>query len=278
MNSDRILIENFIRNHPLDATRILERQKQGDTASLLNDLPDSLAANLIKKMQMTMSVKCLELMPVSKSALVIEKLPLVFVSVLLRQLELGKRNEILNNISEKVSGPVRAMLNYPENSAGAIADPMIFSFPDDITVEEALDRVRNHPETTTYYLYVVDRDHLLKGVINLRELMLAKSSARLETVMQYPVAALPAEFSLQAILNHPAWRNYHSLPVISDSGQLLGAIRYEILRQIESEVKGTHIPRQVIAAGSALGELFQIGLSGLIQSAATQFVEPSKEE
>jgi hypothetical protein len=108
--------------------------------------------------------------------------------------------------------------------------------------------------------------------------MLAKPQAKLSGVMQSEVAALPAEFNLQAILNFPSWRNYHALPVVSASGLLLGAIRYETLRQIESEVKSARLPRQVVAAGSALGELFQIGLSGLIQSATTKFIEPSREE
>jgi len=278
MNSDWILLENFIRNHPLEAARILERQGLEETASLFSELPVELATSLLKKMQSSTAVKCLELMPILDSAKILEKLPLDIVALFLRQVANTRREEILSKISEEIASLLRTMLLYPENSAGALADPLIFSLPEDITVEEALDRIRARPGTAIYYVYIVNRENILRGVINLRELMLAKSHAKLSGVMQTNVAALPAEFNLQAIINFPSWKNYHALPVVSASGLLLGAIRYETLRQIESEVKSRRLPRQVVAAGSALGELFQIGLSGLIQSATTKFIEPSREE
>jgi hypothetical protein len=66
--------------------------------------------------------------------------------------------------------------------------------------------------------------------------------------------------------------------VVVESDILLGAIRYETLRCIEREIKKSSLPRHAIAASNALGELYQIGLSGLIRSATTPFKDRSGED
>lgn len=269
MNTERIILDNFITRHPADAARILERLNIEETALFLKEIPAGLAVGIFKQLERYSAVKCLEMLGAEQSAAIVERLPLQVVSVFLRRVKEELREAILGLVSEEISTPLRRMLNYPADSAGALADPLVFTLPEDITIKEALQRVQKRPEKAIYYLYIVNRNQALTGVINMRELMLARPGDQLSAVMHTKVARLSAGLNFEAILNHPGWQEYHALPVVEEGDILLGAIRYETLRRIERESKKSRFPRQAIIASNALGELYQIGLSGLIRSATT---------
>lgn len=278
MNSERIILENFITHHPADAARILERLKIEETALFLKEIPGDLAVGIFNQLERYTAVKCLEMLDAEQAKVIVERLPLQVVSVFLRRIKKELREAILSLASQEISIPLRRMLSYPADSAGALGDPLVLTLPDDITVKEALQRVKKRLEGALYYLYIVNRNQALSGVINMRELMLARPGDQLSSVMHTKVACLSAELNFQAILNHPGWQEYHALPVVEESGILLGAIRYETLRRIERESRKNRLPRQAIAASNALGELYQIGFSGLIRSATTPIKDRSGEK
>jgi Mg/Co/Ni transporter MgtE len=85
MNTDRIILDNFITHHPIDAARILERLKIEETALFLKEIPGSLAVVILNQLETYTAVKCLEILGAEKSATFVEKLPLQVVSVFLRQ-------------------------------------------------------------------------------------------------------------------------------------------------------------------------------------------------
>ena len=277
MNTDQILLENFIVDHPLDAARILEQRDIEEIAVFLKEIPGSMAAVILDQFESYTAVKCLEKIGAEQSVTIVEKLPFQVTSVFLRQVSGDFREEILSNLSPEISIPLRRILSYTEDNAAALANPLIFSLPQDISVDEALQRVQKHAENVYYYLYIVNRNQVLTGVLSLRELMLARPKARLSEVMHTEISYLPADMKHQAILNHPGWQRYHAMPVVGDEGVLWGVIDYEQLKYIESVIKKTILPRQAIAASKALGELYQIGFSGLIRSATTPFKDRSVE-
>jgi magnesium transporter len=184
------------------------------------------------------------------------------------------RDRVVAELSSDASVPLRRILRYPQGTAGALMDPQVLSLPGHLPVAEALARVQRSPEHTLYYLYVVDRDQKLVGVLNLRELMLAPSSERLSSIMRADVARLSADSDLDSILAHPAWLEVHALPVIDEAGTFLGVVRYKTLRRLEREAAGKPSPDQALSTLLNLGELCWIGFAGMLAGfAATLFPE-----
>jgi hypothetical protein len=62
--------------------------------------------------------------------------------------------------------------------------------------------------------------------------------------------------------------SYHTLPVVDRAGVFLGTIRYSTVRRIESDNQAQRISPQAIAASTALGDLYRIGLTGLVRSSS----------
>ena len=278
MNTDRKILDNFITRHPTEAARLLERRTIEDTAEFLKALPADLTLQLFNQFERQTALKCFKMLDTEAAAHLVKNLPRQVVSIYLRQLSEEVRESIFNLVGKETALPLRRTLHYPENCAGALADPAVLIFPEDLNTKEALTQIKKYPEKVIYYLYIVNRNQKLTGVMSIREIMSARTDIRLSNAMHSNVVSLAAGQNFQAILDHPGWQEYHALPVVDETGIFLGVIRYKTLKRIERESKRSILPSQAIATINALGELYQIGLTGLIRSATIPLKESAAEE
>lgn len=182
----------------------------------------------------------------------------------LERLAPGEAAAFLAALLDETAEPLARLLRYPEGTAGALMDPRVLALPEDLSAADALGRMRRAARQVFYYLYVVDREQRLRGVLNLRELLLAPPRTPLAAAMRQSVARIPARADRVAILAHPAWREYHALPVVDEGGILLGAIRYETLRRLEAEAKPGDRAGDPLATMVTLGELCWQGMARVL--------------
>jgi magnesium transporter len=267
--TEKLLARNFAEEHPADAALILERLPISEAAAFLEQLPPRLAATVVQKMASSTAAECIARLSPQRYSLVISVLPLDVAAGLLRRLSTEMQEHLLHQAPGDVAGLLGRLLRYPENCAGALMDPHVLALPQDITVGEALTRVRRAPRRALYYLYVIDRDQRLVGVLNLRELMLAASRDVLAAAMRREVISIPALAERTAIIEHLGWRQVHALPVVDDQGLFLGVLRYETLRRIENETKSPPPAASALDAVLTFSELCWIGLTGALSDLTT---------
>lgn len=266
---DRLLSQSFLMAHPEDAARILERFESPESAEVLEAAPPAVAGTVLDRMTPDEAAGCLGRMPAARAAAIVAELDLDSASGLLRRFPSAGREDVLRSAHPETASVLRLLLRYPKDTAGALMDAKVLALPDDVNVGEALDRVRRHPEHALYYLYVVDRDRRLVGVLNLRELMLAAPGDPLSRVMHTGVAALPALAERAHIVAHPGWREFHALPVVEGDAVFVGAIRYETLRRLEEGGLPGGPVQGAVGAAVSLGELYWVGLAGLLEGMAS---------
>jgi magnesium transporter len=277
IQSDTILIEQFLADHPKEAVRLIEQQNDEDIAALLDALPVSISSRVIAHMNMVNSINCLRIMAIPKVVEIIENLSLELVSALVRNISVNVQQEILGSISREKSIFLNKTLTYPEGTVGSIMDPLVYTFFEDISVSDALKLWKNRAELNENYIYTVTRDHKIVGVINLYELLRSKSDQLLGTVMNRNIIKLFADVKLTLVQNHPGWQEHLVLPVVDDNDMLQGILRYKILRRFEDSHVKSVIPQHMIKASSALGELYRLGITSLIQGASTLYNQPEKK-
>ncbi len=271
MKNDNIILNHFIMRHPLDVVTILERMDLPEIVSILQEIPNNFAVSIFHNLERFTAVKSLEMLGLEKAVKIIEYLPADVASVFMRRFEEKYKKEILNRLSEEVKFPLERILSYDEYSAGALVDPYILTLPEDVTVEEALQRIQNRPEKAKYYIFVLNRQHILTGIISMPELMSADSKAMLSKIMTRDFPAISADLDYQSFVNHPDWQKYHTVAVVEENNLFLGVLEYKTLRRIEKETKKSRFPKHAVSAGNALGELYMLGFTGLVRSAATPF-------
>ena len=269
METEKLLAQSFTEEHPADAALILERLSDDEAAAYIEQLPPRLAAAVVQKMATSTGAECVARLSPQRFGQIVSILPLDVAAALLRRLAADRREDLLQQAPASIAPLLARLLRYPENCAGALMDSRVLALPEDITVSEALARVRRTPRHALYYLYVTDRQQKLVGVVNLRELMLAAPRDSLAATMRREVMSLTALSDRTAIINHPGWRDVHALPVVDDHEVFLGVLRYETLRRIEGETKSPLPAAGALDAVLTFGELCWVGLAGVLTDLTT---------
>jgi Mg/Co/Ni transporter MgtE len=121
---------------------------------------------------------------------------------------------------------VRHLLGYPEESAGGIMTTEYIALDGRLTAAQAIDRLRElEPDAETiYYVYVVDDDGRLVGVLSLRDLIVARPDAHIGEVMIHEPVAVGVLADQDEVAEVVAHYNLLAVPVVDDEGRLVGIV------------------------------------------------------
>ena len=260
--TEKLISRALIEGHPEDAARLLEEQPAAAAAVLESGSVESAAA-VLGSMAPSQAIRCLQAMRPETVPHVLENLDLEILTYLLRRMPPQQRAALTDALSPARRDPLQTLLEYPPDTAGSVMNPIVLSLPEDISVGEAVARIEQASQELYYYLYVVDREQTLRGVLDLRELMLAKSETPVRQAMHKNVIAVLAQTALASVREHPGWRTFDALPVVNDRGALVGVIRHRVIRQLDQDqtIQGN---RQGIETLLALSELYWAGLCGVL--------------
>ncbi len=269
-----LLSTAFAASHPAEAARVLEELEPEERGRFLTRCDPATAGVVLRAMVPFDAARSLESMPVAAAASVLAGLQIEEAAGLLRVTSPGGSEELLEALGPEVAVPLGFLLRYPEGSAGSLMDTQVVAVPGTITVAGAVERVRRDPRGILYYLYVIDDQGRLEGVVTIRELLAADPRVPIATVARKDVARLNPRTRAATVVAHPKWRDVHALPVADDAGRLIGVLRYGTLRRLEAEVaadRGRLHPGFLLLG---LGRLYwivlgqMIALTGVLVSAA----------
>lgn len=264
----------FVADHPDEAARLLERVDANDAAAVVRSVDPSEAAEVLRVMAPSSAASCVSALDDTALASILDALSLDEAAALLRSQDAARREAVLQQVpDEDRRSQLRTILSFPDDTAGAIADPLVLALPDDITVADAQKQMRGSDQHLFYYLYVVRRDRTLVGALALPELMAARPKETLADVMRRDLVRLDAQLDLATVIAHPAWRDLDAMPVVDQAGRLIGAIRHKTMRQLSGAR-----PRPMSATIAGLSELYWVGMSGMIASLAPQSVASGEED
>ncbi len=238
MEIEHHLTLGYFQAHPVEAARHLESLGPEEAGLLLKMLPGEDIAQVLEHCLPVSTAKILGELPHGLSGNVLSAMNATSAIGVLRQLEETIRHDILERLDNSMGATLRRALRYSPNTAGSLADPQVFTLPPDIPVEEAISRIRTYGQKAMYYIYVIDRDGKLEGVLTLRQLLIDMSDHLVGTIMESQLTTLSAEANLEEIIKHPEWSRFHTLPVVDRWGTFFGALRYRMLRRIEKDVEG----------------------------------------
>jgi magnesium transporter len=198
---------------------------------------------------------------------------------LLRRLDHTVASRLLDALPADRAAPVRALLSYPAQSAGGVMDPLVLTAPLSASVADVRALISRQSARLYYYVYIVDTSHRLAGVVDVAELLQADPVQPLQAVMHADVLWLSAESSLDSVFVHPGWRLYDALPVLGDDRRFLGVIRHRRMRQLLESHRPAAPGEPGVRTVMALGEIYWLGLCGLLQGiAATATESPDRKE
>ncbi len=257
------LANSLLTGYPEQAARLLDYAEPADVADILAELPTENAARVYAAMSPAPAAACSRVLRDDVLAAIIVVLPLDRAAAVMRRVSPARRDALLERFGADRRAHLAGLLAYPEDTAGALADPLAMALPDDISVREAQRQMRGSERHIFYHVFIVGRDRTLRGTLAIQELMSARPRQPLVGIMQRDAIAIDALMPLATVSVHPAWRDFDALPVIDEDRRLIGAIRHRMIRQMSQEPT-----RPVMDAIVGLSELYWAGLSGILTSLA----------
>lgn len=206
-----------------DQAAILPRLEPEDSAELMANLDTDDQAELAERVDDTTLARVLDEMEPDDAADVIGDLPENRKEQVLAAMEDGE--------------DVRPLLIHPDESAGGLMTNSFLTLRPNMTAQEAIEALRQwHPEDELpYYLFVVDRDRKLVGVVALRALITSQPSAHIHAFMSRNVISVPAGTDQEECARLLKRHGFLALPVVDAEGRLLGVISVDDLVDVIEE-------------------------------------------
>jgi magnesium transporter len=136
------------------------------------------------------------------------------------------REQLLRLVDEADRRDIARLIQYPANSAGALMTTEYAWLPADVTVDEALERLRSQAPNaeTIYTVYVVDDHRILRGVVSLRDLITSPRQAPLREVMETSVVSVRDTDDREKVVHEFGEYDLMAMPVTDADGRLVGII------------------------------------------------------
>lgn len=131
-----------------------------------------------------------------------------------------------------------ALTGYDEEEAGGLMTPEFISVRATMTADQVLRFLRRMEPSaeTVYYLYVVDRENRLKGVLSLRQLIVAAPDVQVHQIMDEDVVRIRTDTDQEEVARIMADYDFSVVPVVDEADRLVGIITVDdVLDVVEEE-------------------------------------------
>jgi CBS domain-containing protein len=215
--------------HPADLADILEELSGEERMSVFNTLDTETAADTLEETEPRVQR---ELVASVRRERIIELLNTMTPAQIADFLEILPRHiaeELKGSLSGEVRSKVNDILNQHDIRLISIATNRYLALSETATVNEVLTKFRDTSKRydIIMYVYVVAPDGTLKGVIDIRELIQARSEETLGNLMTEQVVTLKPDDTISDAAREFSKYDFRSLPMVDNGGKLIGAIRHK---------------------------------------------------
>jgi magnesium transporter len=220
--------------HPADLADIIEDLDIHQRAAVFRSLDVETAAETLEETDPKIQVSLIEDLDTANASDIIEEMSLSEATDLLGDLPKDKAEGILNEMEKDVAQDVKELLAHPEEKAGGMMTTSFFSFAPDRTAGEAMETIRREAEDMDliYYLYVIDAEERLLGVLSLRELIVAAPEKALSELMDTRIVTVEIEEHKDRIAGDFAKYGMLAMPVVDEDNRLKGVIPFKNLLEV----------------------------------------------
>jgi magnesium transporter len=181
-----------------------------------------------------------------------------------------EREALLALLDEPTRKEVSALLAYAEDDAGGLMSPRYARLRPDMRVDEALSYLRLQASgrlESIYYIYVLEGDQRLLGVVSFRELFAASSTKTVREIMHTELVTAREEMDQEELARLIAQHDLMAVPVVDAEGRIKGIVTLDDIVDVVQEEATEDI--QKIGGVEALGAPYlEIDLRRMIRKRA----------
>ena len=212
--------------HPADIADIVEDMSAEERVAVFEQLDIGTAAEALAEVDPEMQVEIFGDLDEERAADILDEMAPDEAADLLQDLPEHQREELVELMEKEEGEDVEHLLSHSEDSAGGIMTTDFVALPRELTAAAAIDRLREikpDPESA-YYLYVIDAEGRLDGVVSLRDLVVASPDDLLVSIMDPHILKVDADTSKEDVASLIAKYDLLAVPVVDADRKLLGTV------------------------------------------------------
>jgi CBS domain-containing protein len=214
------------RLHPSELAEVISELSAREAAAIIHSLDDETAADALEHLEPEKQRAIIDDIGRERAADIIEEMDSDDAADLLGDLPEDQQSELLAEMNQSTAGELRELVKYEDDTAGGLmTTDYVWIFPHR-TAEQTIHKIREiAPETEfIYYLYVVDKDERLLGVLTLRALLLAPQDDVIERIMEDDIVTIAPAMRSRDVAATIARYDLLAVPVVDPDGLMLGIV------------------------------------------------------
>ncbi|MCB2359483.1 magnesium transporter [Clostridium estertheticum] len=212
--------------HPADLADILEGLDTSARNKIFESLDKDLAAHTLEELQPEVQADILSTINNLLAQEILDEMPNDEIADILDEMKEDDAEKILLNFNKDDEEEIRNLMNYEEEVVGSIMNKDFISFNVNITASATIEILRElQPEDEViHYIYIVDEDKKLQGVISLRNLVLSAPARKLKEIMDDKVIRIKDSQDIEEAVELALKYDLISLPVVDIDEKLCGIV------------------------------------------------------
>jgi magnesium transporter len=189
---------------------------------------------------------------------------------LIQELPPEERENVLALLDESTRREVKGLLDYAEDEAGGLMNTRYSRLRADMTVDEAISYLRKDArmrEKTVYYVFVVDAEEHLHGVVSFRDLLVAPGEKLVRDVMRADVISAPEDLDQEALSKLFMRHHLLMMPVVDAEGRIKGVVNVNDIVDVVQE-EATEDIQKLGGVETLEGPYLQVPLLRMIRKRA----------
>jgi magnesium transporter len=244
------IIENLLENqnldelgkmlgliHPADIANLLDELESEDAFTVFEMLPVDVASEVLDETIGSFRQELIERVDDERLADLLDELPMDDAAEFLEDLPDELSERLIGLMEPEEAAEVQELLSYEDETAGRLMTRDVAALRRHWTVAETFDFLRSLDDAETlHYLYVVDRENVLIGVVPLRQLIRSKPEATISSIMVGDIVSVPVTADQEELAELVSRYDFFVIPVVDAHKRLLGVVTVDdVLDVLEEE-------------------------------------------
>lgn len=226
-NKDFPQLGNLLKDmNPADVAELFEDLPRQKMALVFRLLPKELAADAFAYMNPDEQTVLVEAFSDKELHDVVNELYVDDAADMIEEMPANLVKRILRHTDAETRVLINQILNYPKDSAGSIMTMEYVDLKRGMTVEEAFDRIRaiGVEKETVYTCYVTDSRRKLKGIVTVKDLLLAPKNELIRNIMETNIIYVSTHTDKEEVASLFGKYDFLAVPVVDNEERLVGIV------------------------------------------------------
>lgn len=222
--------------HPADVLDLLHDNEEY-FSKILKRLPDWFIAAILEEEEDEEKYEILKKFSESEQKKILGEMSSDELTDLVGVLDEKETRDVLKKINEEDRKDVYKLLSYDPDTAGGIMATEFISIRENKTIEKTLKYLQKEaPDAeSAYYLYVINKENVLKGVVSLRDIVCNDFNTKISEIINTNVISVPYYMDQEEVASKFEKYGFMTMPVVDENNKILGIVTVDDIVEVMQE-------------------------------------------